>query len=280
MIYSAPFLRRYQHLPHALINQSFAVLMRAQRPRCLVQRAIAGWIERDGIDMQDFEARRFHSLEDFFLRDLRPGARPLGAGLVSPVDGRVVALGRVEPSAQLLVKGHRLSLDRLVNGVGRATPERLALSLAPYLGGHYVSIFLSPRGYHYVHMPAAGVVHQARWLSGRYFPQNEIALRHIPDVYEQNERLVLNLTLKGLGDALLVMVGASLIGGIQLALAPRARFTRRRPLALDAQLDKGQRLGHFTFGSTVVLLLPPGATPRCALGDDVHMGEALCTLPS
>jgi phosphatidylserine decarboxylase len=277
MIYSAAFLRRYHHLPHGFINQSFALLMRARWPRWLVRRAISGWIERDGIDMQDFEARPFLSLEDFFLRDLRPGARPLGAGLVSPVDGRVVALGRIEPSAQLHVKGHCLSLERLVNGAGAATPERPALSLERYRGGHYVSIFLSPRGYHYVHMPAAGVVHEARWLAGRFFPQNEIALRHIPDVYEQNERLVLNLTLHGMGDALLVMVGASLIGGIQLALAPRPMFTRRRPLALEAQLAKGQRLGHFTFGSTVVLLLPPSAQPRCALGADVHMGEALCS---
>lgn len=275
MIYSARFLRRYRHLPHGLINQSFAVLMRARRPRWLVERAIRGWIERDGIDMRDFEARRFHSLEDFFLRDLRQGARPVGSGLVSPVDGRVVALGLVEPSAQLHVKGHRLSLERLVNGAGEPTPQRPPLSLAPYFGGHYLSLFLSPRGYHYVHMPEAGVVHEARWLAGRYFPQNEIALRHIPDVYEQNERLVLRLTLNGLGDALLVMVGASLIGGIQLALAPRAAFTQKAPLALDRELNKGQRLGHFTFGSTVVLLLPPGVTPLRALGDDVRMGEAL-----
>jgi phosphatidylserine decarboxylase len=274
VIRSALFLRHYHLLPHGLLNRGFARLMRVRRPRWLVEAAIARWIARDRIDMSDFDARAFASLEDFFLRDLRPGARPLGDGVVCPVDGRIVATGRVAPEARLEVKGHVMSLERVVNGAEPAAPGREALPLDRYRGGSYVSIFLSPRGYHHVHMPADGELCDARWLAGRYFPQNEVALRHIGGVYERNERLTLRLRL-GDDEALLVMVGASLVGGIELEGVARPAFTRAAPLVLGRRLAKGARLGHFTFGSTVILIVPPGLTPRRGIGDDVRLGEPL-----
>ncbi len=268
-IHARPFLRAYRFLPHALVNRSLAVATRARRPRALVDAAIAAWVRRGRIDLADFAPGPYASVEDFFLRRLAPGARPLGDGVVSPVDGAVVAAGEIADGASLVVKGHRLSLDRLVNGRLHRLP------LDGLRGGRYLSLFLGPRGYHRVHMPADATLLDVRWLPGRYFPQNEHALAAIAGVYEKNERAVLRLRLADAREALLVMVGASLIGGIRLADLPRAAWTRRAPTNLMRAHQKGDEIGHFTFGSTVVMLLPPGASPLVAEGDAVKMGQPL-----
>ena len=273
------FLRAYWLLPHHLLNQSFARLMRAQRPARAVTAAIDLWARRARINLAEFEPGPYASLEAFFLRRLKPGARPLHPGLVAPVDGHVVAAGDLHDDTQLLVKGQSLSLQRVVNGQAQHQ-----LPLSAYQGGRYVVLFLSPRGYHYVHMPDAGQVVGVQWLPGRYFPQNDAALQHIPAVYEQNERLVLRCALspapqpKPPAELLLVMVGASLVGGINLRGLPRAQFSQ--PHAVPCHLDrqKGEELGHFTFGSTVVLLLPRGAYGKSQvppIGSEVRMGETL-----
>jgi phosphatidylserine decarboxylase len=264
---SAGFLAAYRFLPHRLINRAAGRLARARRPRWLVEAAIRAWVARERIDLADFAPARWDTVEEFFLRRLRPGARPLGPGLVSPVDGTVVASGEVTAGARLVVKGRTMSLARLL---GEATPEA-------WLGGRYLSLFLSPRGYHYVHMPADGELASCRWIAGRYFPQNEDALAHLDAVYERNERAVLHLRLDGGGGMALVMVGASLIGGIHLAGAERARWARPGTTPLGLDRARGEELGHFTFGSTVVLVLPPGlaGAPRHAVGASVRMGETL-----
>jgi phosphatidylserine decarboxylase len=264
------FLRAYRFLPHRLLNGATAQLARAEHPRWLVQRAIRTWIDREQIDLADFEARDYRTVEDFFLRRLKPGARPLADGLVSPVDGHVVDVGTIALGRTLMVKGRPISVERLVNG------RRHALPLDAYQGGTYVVIFLSPRGYHYVHMPEAATVDLCQWLPGRFFPQNSDALEHIDAVYERNERAVLRLQRDTGGECLLVMVGASLVGGIELAGAQRRDFVRRDPLRMSWRKQKGEELGHFTFGSTVVLLYPRGTQVISVTnGQSLRMGESL-----
>ena len=191
---SRAFLRSYAFMPHRLLNRGAARLTATKRPAWAVDRAVDLWVRRDGIDLGDFEARRFESLDDFFLRRLRPGARPLGPGFVAPADGNLIATGTLSPDRglrpsapsyslrslrarailahalrldqQLVVKGQRLSLDRVVNA------GLHDLDLSPYDGGSFAVIFLTPRGYHRVHMPLGGEVLDVRWIPGRYFPQN------------------------------------------------------------------------------------------------------------
>src|SRR4029079_11883999 len=110
---SEPFFRAYRYLPHRLINLTARKLAEAEWPRPIVGAAIRAWIRRAAIDMSDFEERSYDSVEDFFLRKLRPGARPLAAGIVSPVDGLLVGKGAIEAARPLVVKGQRISLARL-----------------------------------------------------------------------------------------------------------------------------------------------------------------------
>jgi phosphatidylserine decarboxylase len=262
-------LRAYRFLPQRLLNRSFAELTALRRPRWAVDAAVRGWAALERIDLGDFEDRPYESIDDFFLRRLRPGARPVGPGFVSPVDGRVLASGRLSRSSELCVKGQRLSLERVVNA------GLHELDLAPYDGGSFAVVFLSPRGYHRVHAPEAGVLHDVRWIPGRYFPQNEVALDHIPRIYERNERAVLRCALADGREYLLVMVGASLVGGIHLEGLPRERWVRRGATPIARAHEKGAEIGHFAFGSTVVVLLPAGlSTAPAALGE-VRMGETL-----
>jgi phosphatidylserine decarboxylase len=138
-------------------------------------------------------------------------------------------------------------------------------------------IFLTPRGYHRVHMPVAGTLESVRWIPGRYFPQNEDALDVIPRVYERNERATLSCRDGEGRPFLLVMVGASLIGGIHLEGVARREWMRTREVRLDRRLAQGDEIGHFAFGSTVVVLLPWSAEVRERA--TVRMGETLTERP-
>jgi len=269
---SAAFLRGYRFLPHRLINRACARLTALDRPRWAVDRMVSLWTRIDRIDLGDFEQRRFESLDDFFLRRLRSGARPLGVGFLAPADGRLVATGHVDPKAPLSIKKQRLSLERLVNG------GLHRIDVGAYDSASFAVVFLTPRGYHRVHMPIDGVISEVYWIPGRYFPQNEDALDHIPRVYERNERAVLRCRADLGFEFLLIMVGASLIGGIELAGIARPEWARRTPVRLGFPRAKGEEIGHFAFGSTVVALLPRGAVRHVPLPESVCMGQTLFAL--
>ncbi len=265
---SAPFLHVYRFLPHRLLNAAAAALGRARWPDWLVQAAIQHWTRRGGIDLQEFEPTEYRTVEEFFLRRLQPGRRPLGEGFVSPCDGTIIDAGTLTPDRRLQVKGQQLSVDRLVNGRHHALP------LHAYQGGSYLVIFLSPDGYHRLHMPADGEIRGCQWIPGRYFPQNEEALRKIERVYERNERAVLRLVLDEGWELLLVLVGASLVGGIHLEGVLRQDWVQPRPVELALRRKKGEEIGYFSFGSTVVVIFPAGKVPEHTQGN-VRMGDPL-----
>jgi phosphatidylserine decarboxylase len=268
---SKPFFRIYRYLPHRLINLTAMKIAQAEWPRPVVAAAVEAWIRRAGIDMSDFEEQSYDSVEDFFLRRLRPGARPLAPGLISPVDGRLVGAGAIELSRPLRVKGQLISPARLVTGHIHDLP------LTAYEGGSFATLFLSPEGYHRIHMPEAGEIIDCRWIPGRYFPQNEDALQHIYGIYERNERAVLRVRLDSGQELLMVLVGASLVGGIHLEGISRREWIRPSAVPIRRRAAKGEEIGHFAFGSTVVLLFPRPFAGRWipAISSAVQMGEAL-----
>lgn len=268
---SEPFFRIYGYLPHRLINRTAMKIAGARWPRKAVDAAVQAWIDRAGIDMGDFEARSYDSITDFFLRRLRPGARPLAPGFVSPVDGLLVGAGAIDPARPLRVKGQRISVARLVNGRVHDLP------LSAYEGGLFATLFLSPAGYHRIHMPEDGEILDCRWIPGRYFPQNEDALRHIHGIYERNERAVLRCRRSSGEEFMMVLVGASLVGGIHLEGISRRAWIKPGAVPLGRKVARGEEIGHFAFGSTVVVLLPRSMEGRVipAASSPVRMGEAL-----
>ncbi|HEY8380338.1 MAG TPA: archaetidylserine decarboxylase [Nannocystis sp.] len=263
------FLRAYALLPHRLLGAAVRCAARRSRPRPAVQAAIALWIRRGRIDLADFEPGPWPTLEAFFLRRLRPGARPLAPGFTSPADGLVVGTGPIDQGTILQVKGQPLRLARVL-----AADDAEIAALA---GGRYITIFLTPDGYHRLHMPCDAAIAEIRWCPGRFFPQNTDALRTIPRIYERNERAVLRCVRPDGAVFWLVLVGASLIGGIELTGLPRRTWATSRGLHGHRALRKGDEFGHFTFGSTVVVVAPKDllTDPSPALGDVVRVGERI-----
>lgn len=218
--------------------------------------------------------KEFSSLLDFFCRTLKPEARLVtDASIISPVDGTVSELGRIECGHLLQAKGCSYSIEALLGDVSLAQG---------FQHGSYITLYLSPRDYHRIHMPMDGVVKRWRYIPGRLFPVNRHGVQLIPGLYTKNERVVTELETS-LGDMVLVKVGATIVGSIQTtygAASPKVLSRhRRRSAAGRAHIafNKGQEIGHFEFGSTVIMLFKPGiADSFCVTkGQFVKMGDAL-----
>lgn len=232
-------------------------------------------------DLRLHEAARttFTSLHDCFVRELKPGARPVDASsaiLVSPCDGIVGALGAIEDDTCMQAKGFTYTLQDLL-----CQPELAGL----YRHGTYVTLRLTPAMYHHFHAPYDCTVDEVVYVSGDTWNVHPATLRRVPRVFCRNERAIVPLTLpSGERDITLVAVAAILVASIRLTfldvpltLAHRG-ITR---LACDARLAKGQAMGHFHHGSTIIVLARPGFTlcESVREGVTLRMGQPLLHIP-
>lgn len=216
----------------------------------------------------------YHSLLDFFCRALKSGARPIAdAPVVSPVDGTVSECGRIEEGRLLQAKGCSYTLEALLGDATAATG---------FQQGMYLTLYLSPRDYHRIHMPMAGTVRSWRYVPGKLFPVNQYGVRLIPGLYTKNERMITEFSTI-LGNMAMVKVGATVVGSVQVRYADfsaKAFSKERRSAAHGSggiRYAKGEEIGHFEFGSTVILLFEPGMIDSFCVreGQVVRMGDAL-----
>jgi phosphatidylserine decarboxylase len=209
----------------------------------------------------------FPSLAHFFVRELKPGARPIDPtpdALVSPVDGTVQAIERIERGSTLQAKGRAYAVDELLAGL------RGSVELED---GHAWTVYLSPRDYHRIHAPEDCTVAEIAWVPGaRYSVQPSVLARR--DVLAINERVVLRLDSCH-GPFFLVLVGALNVGRMRVVgIEP----TPRRTLSPAPAFARGAELARFEMGSTIVLLVPPGrAEPAPGLepGRAVRLGQRI-----
>jgi phosphatidylserine decarboxylase len=232
--------------------------------------------EAEFSSIQDYE--HFNA---FFTRALKPGVRPQpsAANLLScPVDGTISQLGPIRQWELFQAKGHAYSaIDLLAD-------EQLAHS---FCNGTFATIYLAPHNYHRVHMPCAGRLRSWAYIPGRLFSVNPGTARTVPALFARNERMVAVFDT-AFGPLAVVMVGAIVVGGIETIwngrLTPphlrNARPTYYQPMH-PVTLERGDELGRFHLGSTVILLAPPGALNWSALlsaGREVRLGEPLATI--
>ena len=223
----------------------------------------------------------FATFAEFFARPLKPGSRPVAPGdqvVVSPVDGAVSEAGIAEQGRLIQAKGLEYRASELL-GDGP-----LAARLA---GGAFATLYLSPCDYHRIHFPLGGRVLGWRYLPGRLWPVNPASVRTVPGLFAVNERLVTVLDTP-LGLCAVVAVGATVVGRVRAFYDPAVPFTNSGggPRSLDylepIPVEKGQELGAFEMGSTVILLFEPGKvalSPRLRPGAPVRMGEAIGAPP-
>ena len=247
-----------------------------QIPRVLRLPIYSVFARVTGIDLSEAELSpdEYASFEELFTRNLKRGLRPIGEGLVSPVDGTIRGIGWVSEGKIEQVKGMSYSMSELLSDPALA--QR-------YEGGVFVNLYLSPRDYHHVHAPLDGVVSKFRHIPGRLLPVNDWSVRRFPQLFSQNERLVIEIESEW-GVVLLVMVGATNVGRMTLTFDPLVTNAgaigpiTTHLLSPPVPVVKGSRLGTFHLGSTVVLILPSlfGVPPvGCALPRMIRFGETL-----
>lgn len=223
---------------------------------------IRRFVEHFAVELQDAAEPRVAAYADFnafFTRALAPNARPLPPqrhSLVSPVDGVVSECGELSGDRLLQCKGRDYSIQSLFGG-----DAELA---APFLGGLFATLYLSPRDYHRIHMPIDGRLRTMVHVPGRLFSVNPTTVAGVPGLFARNER-VLAVFDTALGPIALVLVGAIFVGSIEtrwsgVVTPPRARALHRQdyPPESGIRLNRGEELGRFNMGSTVILLLPAG----------------------
>ncbi len=229
------------------------------------------------LDLADAEQTRFRSMHDCFTRRLKPGARPVDgdpAVLTSPCDAILGAFGTVAGGQALQVKGMEYALADLLDDAAAA---------AALEGGRYVTLRLTSAMYHRFHAPYACRVVGVRHIFGDRWNVNPPTLRRVRRLFCRNERVVVRTVLPGGEGVTLVAVAAILVSGIRLGFL-RLEAGRggpvRRSYACDAGLAKGEEMGWFEHGSTIIVLAPAGAAMADGLreGDRLRMGQPLLRL--
>lgn len=238
-----------------------------------VSRAVVGTYGRlYRVDLSDVEPRAtpYESFDQFFTRRLVPGSRPVcddPGEVVSPADGMLQSVGRIEPGCRVVVKGRCYDVARLIGD------EDEARALA---GGQFAVVYLSPRDYHRLHAPVSGTVRGVRGLSGDLFPVNALGDRCTRALLVENKRVVLPIDTPDMGRVVLVLVGAMIVGRITVNMLPDRDVPEGvHELAEPVEVARGDEVGAFHLGSTAVVLAGQGAPPWQRSTGLVRVGESL-----
>lgn len=264
-------------VPRAALTRFMGWFSKIEQP--LVRRAsIALWRACTQIDLSDARQREFSSLHAMFTRELAPDARTVDPDpdvLASPCDGIVGACGAVAGTRLFQAKGFPYEIGELFGN---------AQAAAPWHDGQYVTLRLTSAMYHRFHAPHDCTLERLTYLSGDTWNVNPIALKRIERLFCRNERAVLRTRLADGHAVALVPVAAILVASIRLHCLDTLLHLRTlgsRPVDCTERFAKGQEMGWFEHGSTILVFAPKGSVlaPGIAEGQRVRMGQALMWLP-
>jgi len=267
-------------LPHRFLSGLARMLAYSDDPR------VSRWLidtvtEKFGVDLNEAanpDPRAYPTFNAFFTRALKPGARRAEGDartLVMPADGRISQCGPIRAGEIFQAKGRSFTALELLGGDEAAA--------APFRDGDYATVYLSPRDYHRVHMPWTGTLRETVHVPGRLFSVGPDAVRSVPRLFARNERLVCHFDTE-FGPMALVMVGALLVSGVETVWsgveipAYGDRVTTKDYRGKGITLKRFEEMARFNYGSTVIVLLPPGvATLDAALQAEtaVRLGQPL-----
>lgn len=221
---------------------------------------------------------QFESLLDFFVRELTAEARPIDSDpkkVTSPVDGVITQMGKIKDGTLIQAKGIAYSLEGLLAGDSKA---------AHFANGQFATIYLSPRDYHRIHSPISGQIESLTYIPGNLYPVNESGVRLFPGLFTQNERVISYLHTK-YGQVALVKVGATNVGSIKVTYdgdivtnISKKQQKNKKTYPKAIRMKKGEELGRFEFGSTVILIFEPemiGWLPEISKGISLKMGQPI-----
>ena len=243
-------------LPKKLLTQLAGAFARSQSG-ALTQYAIRRFIARYNVNMSEAlnpDPSSYSSFNDFFTRPLAAGARPFAStDFVCPVDGAISQFGPIRGDQIFQAKGHSYSTQALVGG-----DAELA---AKFVDGEFATLYLSPKDYHRIHMPCDGALRQMIYVPGDLFSVNPATARSVPGLFARNERVVCVFDTAQ-GPFVLVLVGATIVGSMATAwhgVVNPPRLPEVTTWGYDSAavtLRRGDEMGRFLLGSTVVMLWP------------------------
>ncbi|WP_024869720.1 archaetidylserine decarboxylase [Pseudoxanthomonas suwonensis] len=270
-------------LPHRLLSSIARSAAYSESP-WLKQKLIDTVTRRFNVDLDEAaepDPTAYPTFNAFFTRALKPGARvpdPDPRAILMPADGHISQLGPIGEDGRIFqAKGHGFSAAELL---GDAEAARV------FAGGSFATVYLSPRDYHRVHMPWTGVLRETVHVPGRLFSVGTAAVRSVPRLFARNERLVCHFDTD-FGPMASVMVGALLVSGVETVWSgveiPEYGddITRKDWRGKGIVLERFAEMARFNYGSTVIVLLPPGAAdlaPGLAAESPVKLGMALAHL--
>jgi phosphatidylserine decarboxylase len=245
---------------------------------------IRWFIRHYGVDMtsaEESDPTQYPDFNSFFTRALRAGVRPVvgdPAAIACPVDGAVSQAGDIRDGYLYQAKGRQYSLSQLLAGDPRLVDM--------FIGGSFITLYLSPKDYHRIHLPLAGRLIKTVYVPGRLFAVNTPATRVVPNLFARNERLI-NVFETDAGPMALIMIGAIFVGSMETVWAGTVtpsssrtlqswRYQHGNPDAIH--FSKGVEIGRFNMGSTVIVLFGPASVhwlPDLHAGIKVKMGQSI-----
>lgn len=268
------FIQAQRVVPQHQLSRVVGKLAASEHP-IIKNTVIQAFKAQYGIDMSIAEqsnALKFKSFNEFFTRSLKQGVRQIDTdphSIVSPADGAISQLGKIEEGDIFQAKGQSFSVEKLI-----ADPQLAE----PFKNGHFATVYLSPKDYHRVHMPFAGTLTETLYVPGELFSVNQTTAENIPGLFARNERMVCLFDTE-LGRMAVVLVGAMIVAGIETVATGKVKPTGRLELNQhNLFLEKGAELGRFYLGSTAVILFEKDKIQWDAMfkaNSVVVMGEAL-----
>ena len=278
-------------LPHHFLSRLVMLLTRVEfRP--LKSWMISHFVRRFGISLDEVAEpalAAYPSFNSFFTRALKPGARPIVGGereIACPVDGAVSQAGAIEQDRVFQAKGHDYTLEALLGGDAALARE--------FANGSFATIYLSPRDYHRIHMPEAGRLRRMLYVPGRLFSVNAATARQVPGLFARNERMVCVFDTAH-GPMAVILVGALFVGSMETVWGgppmwinlhdphkphphPGAKYADYTRPEDHVALARGEEMGRFNMGSTVIVLFAEKAMRLDAAmraGQAVKVGQRL-----
>jgi phosphatidylserine decarboxylase len=250
-------------LQHLLPKQrltSFAGRVAGARGGAMTTRLIRWFVGKYGVDMGEAEnadIASYKTFNEFFTRPLKVGVRPLAAAdFVCPVDGAISQFGAIDDHHILQAKGHRFTTTELLGGD--------AALAAQFRHGSFANLYLSPKDYHRLHMPCDGTLTRMIHVPGALFSVNPVTARGVPNLFARNERVVCVFQSPEHGPFVMVLVGATIVGSMATVWHGVVNAKRTGKMSEwtypegDIELAKGEEMGRFLLGSTIVMLFGQG----------------------
>jgi phosphatidylserine decarboxylase len=269
-------------LPQYLVPQHwytrFFGWLAKRRASCVKNWMINTFIRRYQVDMSAAILEKpedYPTFNSFFTRYLKPELRPIVQGsnqIACPVDGTVSQLGKIEKNLLLQAKGFYFDLMGLLGGNSETAK--------PFENGNFATLYLSPKDYHRIHMPLSGNLQETIYIPGKLFSVNQQTAEAVPRLFAKNERLVCLFDTE-IGPMAVILVGAMIVGSMHTVWNDNPRtniISRQTPTSI--QLKRGDELGYFQLGSTVIVLFGENKmtwAPDLNAGTSVKMGQLLGT---